>query len=226
MDANELFNRSIQQITKATRELQDAVKALGTGGDAAARDRLRRQRLIVHQCAMRVAPALGSSSQDQEGLHCRYQEVMTAFELADADALRREKQIFPYLHTTSDTPSEQDDSSAQVRLQDIRPVDVSELYTDELMKRETFMHVREIESDVMDLRATYREFHHLVSTQQEGLDEITNNVSESIALLDRGRAEIQEAARYQRSNRWFCCLFCAVLLSVVVGVPAVLKILD
>lgn len=216
LENGEVLARSTQQVAKACADVQSTVKELGTGRDAIARDRLRRTRLLVQQCHARVESILDDADPALESLRQQYAQRRSEFEAANSEATRREKQTFRQTDPATAREGDLDVLESQVTFREVRPVDLSEFHTEEAIQREKLQSAREIESDVMDLKTTYQEFHSLVHQQQEGLDRVTNNVTESRSLIEHGHEQIQGASRRQRSFRKIGCIGGAVLIVVVI----------
>lgn len=216
LENGELLSRSTQQVNKACQDVQLAMRELGTGRDAIARDKLRRTRLLVQQCNSRVDLVLKEGDASLDGLRRQYDQAKTQFESLNAEATRRERQTFRQTDPGGTREADVDALDSQVTFKQVQPVDLSEFHTEEAIQREKLQHAREIESDVMDLKTTYQEFHSLVHQQQDGLDRMTNNVTESKSLIEQGHGQIQGASRRQKSFRKIGCIGGAVLVVVVI----------
>ncbi|CAJ1007517.1 putative SNARE domain containing protein [Leishmania naiffi] len=216
LENGEVLSRSIQQVAKACSDAQSSMKELGTGRDAIARDRLHRIRLLVEQCSIRVEAILSDTEPSLEALKQQYMQNKAAFEFINAEATRRERQIFLQTDLDSTQKGDLDAVESQVTFCEVRPLDMSEFHTEEAIQREKLQNAREIESDVLDLKATYQEFHSLVHQQQENLDRMTHNVTESHSLIERGHDQIQDASSRQRSFRKLGCISGTVVTVIVV----------
>lgn len=216
LENGELLSRSVQQVNKACQDLQLGMRELGTGRDAIARDKLRRTRLLVQQCSSRVELVTREADPSLETLHQQYMQVKTQFDSLNAEATRRERQTFRQTDEGNMRDVGLDALDSQVTFKQVQPVDLSEFHTEEAIQREKLQHAREIESDVMDLKTTYQEFHSLVHQQQDGLDKMTNNVAESKSLIEQGHGQIQGASKRQRTFRKIGCIGGAVLVVVVI----------
>ncbi|KAG5480826.1 hypothetical protein LSCM4_06394 [Leishmania orientalis] len=216
VENGEVLSRAIQQLAKACGDAQNSVKELCTGRDAIARDRLRRTRLLVQECHARVEGILNDTEPSLESLRQQYTQKKAMFELINADATRRELHTFRQTDAASMQEDDVDALESQAMLREVRKLDMSEFHTEEAIQREKLQSAREIESAVMDLKATYQEFHSLVHQQQEGLDRVTNNVAESCSFVERGRDQIQVLSRRQRSFRKIGCISGAVVVFIVI----------
>ncbi|KPA82616.1 putative QA-SNARE protein [Leptomonas pyrrhocoris] len=216
LENGELLSRSIQQVNKACQDVQLAMRELGTGRDAIARDKLRRTRLLMQQCNDRVEIVTKGADSSLDALQQEYAQITTQFASLNAEATRRERQTFRQTDPGSLREAGLDALDSQVTFKQVQPVDLCEFHTEEAIQREKLQHAREIESDVMDLKTTYQEFHSLVHQQQDGLDKMTNNVTESKSLIEQGHNQIQGASRRQKSFRKIGCIGCAVLVVVVI----------
>ncbi|KAK7198653.1 putative QA-SNARE protein [Novymonas esmeraldas] len=225
LEPGEVLSRSIQQVVKAGGDAQSAGRELGTGRDAVARDRLRRARLLVQQCDSRVEAILADTEPSLEPLRRQYRQSRAGFESIDGDATRRERQTFRQTDAATAQDGDLDALESRVTFREVRPLDMSEFHTEEAIQREKLQSAREIESDVMDLKTTYQEFHSLVHQQQEGLDRVTGNVAESRSLIERGHDQIQGASRRQKSFRKIGCIGGAVLIVIVIVVIIVVVVL-
>lgn len=216
LENGELLSRSVQQVSKACQDMQFAMRELGTGRDSIARDKLRRTRLLVQQCNSRVDLVTREMDQSLETLQQQYTQVKSQFESLNAEATRRERQTFRQTDPGYAREADIDGLDSQITFKQVQPVDLSEFHTEEAIQREKLQHAREIESDVMDLKTTYQEFHSLVHQQQDGLDRMTNNVTESKSLIEQGHGQIQGASRRQKSFRKIGCIGGVVLIVVVI----------
>ncbi|KPI84246.1 putative QA-SNARE protein [Leptomonas seymouri] len=221
LESGELLSRSIQQVGKACQDVQLAMKELGTGRDTIARDKLRRTRLLVQQCNSRVELVAKEADLSLDALQQQYAQIKTQFESLNAEATRRERQTFRQTDPSNVREADLDALDSRVTFREVQPVDLSEFHTEEAIQREKLQHAREIESDVMDLKTTYQEFHSLVHQQQDGLDRMTGNVAESKSLIEQGHGQIQGASRRQKSFRKIGCIGGAVLVVVVIIVIVV-----
>lgn len=115
-------------------------------------------------------------------------------------------------------------TTAEVRVQAIKQVDNSELYTKEALEREKLQGALEIEAEMRDLHSTYKEFNDLVNHQQQGIDTMASNVQDARVHVEKGIVELQDASKYQKSSRKKLCiaLIIIVVLAVVVAVAAYL----
>jgi t-SNARE complex subunit (syntaxin) len=216
LENGELLSRSIQQVGKACQDMQFAMRDLGTGRDSIARDKLRRTRLLVQQCNSRVELVTKEADPVLDVLQRQYEQTKAQFESLNAEATRRERQTFRRGDTGNVREADIDALDSQITFKQVQPVDLSEFHTEEAIQREKLQHAREIESDVMDLKTTYLEFHSLVHQQQDGLDRMTNNVTESRSLIEQGHGQIQGASKRQRSFRKIGCIGGAVLVVVII----------
>ncbi|AYU78109.1 QA-SNARE protein [Leishmania donovani] len=224
LENGEVLSRCVQQVAKACSDAQSSVKELGTGRDAIARDRLRRIRLLVQQCNSRVEELLSDAEPFLESLRQQYAQQKAVFELINAEATRRERQTFRQTDPASMREGDLDALEPQVTFCEARPLNVSEFHTEEAIQREKLQSAREVESDVMDLKMAYQEFHSLVHQQQESLDRVTNNVTESRSLIERGHDQIQGATRRQRSFRKIGCISGAVVIVIMTIVIIVVTV--
>ncbi|KAG5480496.1 hypothetical protein LSCM1_06199 [Leishmania martiniquensis] len=216
VESGEVLSRSVQQLAKACSDVQNSTKELWTGRDAIARDRLRRARLLVEECHARVERIDNDQEPSLELLRQQYAQKKAMFELINAEATRRELQAFRQVDTATVREDSVDAPESQAVLHEVLRLDMSKFHTEEAIQREKLQSAREIESAVMDLKATYQEFHALVHQQQEGLDHVTNNVAESCSLVERGHDQIHASSRQQRSLRKIGCISSAVVLFIVV----------
>ncbi|GET87897.1 hypothetical protein, conserved [Leishmania tarentolae] len=215
LENGETLSRSIQQVAKACSDVQSAVKELGTVRDSIARDRLRRIRLLVQQCNSRVEEVLSDSESSLGSLSHQYAQQKAIFEFINAEATRRERQTFRQVDMADVQKDDLDVVESQVTFCEARPLNMSEFHTEEAIQREKLQSAREVESEVIDLKMAYQEFHSLVHNQQESLDRVTNNVTESRSLIERGHDQIQAASQRRRSLRKLGCLSGVVVIVIM-----------
>lgn len=243
LDGAETLSRHIQQYKKAVGDFQTAVQQLGTEKDAQARERLRRLRTQIQECAGRVEDAekaAGPSDETVDSLMQSYQQHRKDYDTANMNAKKKERAVVGAdAGTTSGSPagtSRQGGASGsapsgggprgdqQVRVQEIKQIDTSELATKEALENDKLRGAVEIENEMRDLKSTYQEFHDLVDHQQQGIDRASNNISEARVHVEKGVVELQEANRHQKASRKKMCIIIVVLIVVglVVGVGAYL----
>lgn len=216
LESGEVLSRSVQQVGKALQDVQVALSELGSGRDGVARDKLRRARLLVEQCSTRAQLLHQDMDPSLETLWQQFLQKKQEFEALNAEATRRERLTFRQGGEPTSHGSDFGATATDFAFHEVRPIDLSEFRTEEAIQREKLQHAREIESDVQDLKTTYLEFHSLVHQQQEGLDNLTGNVAESRALIERGHGEIEGASRRQKSFRKIGCIGGIVLVIVIV----------
>lgn len=203
--------------------MRAAQSGLGTGRDAIARDSLRRARLSVQKAHATVSPLLTDAALSE--LVRQYNKAKAEFDSLNAATLRREKEVFRKNAEEAQTPQTSQQNSAsertaltQAHVRDFKQVDLSGLRTEEHLQAEKLRSAREVETDMQDLKTTYQEFSSLVDKQQEGLDYVTNNVSETNNLIDKGHGQLQSASRSQKRFRKFGCAIGIVVIVVVIAV--------
>ncbi|KAG5506986.1 hypothetical protein JKF63_05732 [Porcisia hertigi] len=223
LENGETLSRCIQQLIKACGDVKVSIKELGTGRDAIARDRLRHTRLLVQRCNSRVEVIPHNADLSLESLKHQYTQRKAEFEVLNAEATRREQQTFRQTDPADMREEHLDGLESQVTFREVRSVDMSGFHTEEAIQREKLQSARDIESDVMDLKTTIQEFYSLVRQQQEGLDHVSNNVTESHSLIERGHDQIQSASGQQQSWRKIGCLGSVLLLLVVTLVIVVVS---
>ena len=243
LDDAETFSRTLQQYRKAVTDLQQTVPHIGTERDQNARERVRRLRTLVSTLEGKLDDMLPAddAARDRawDDLRGKYTQLKQDFETANTTAKRKERQsVGPTSASASATPmnssSAFDDTrhsprtsagtTTEVRVQAIKQVDNSELYTKEALEREKLQGALEIEAEMRDLKSTYKEFNDLVQHQQQGIDTMASNVQDARVHVEKGIVELQEASAHQKSSRKKLCiaLIIIVVLAVVVAVAAYL----
>jgi syntaxin 7 len=240
LDSAETLSRHIQQYKKAVGDFQIAVQQLGTDKDAQARERLRRLRTTIQDCAGRVeeaSRAAGPSDETAAQLMQSFQQLRKDFDTANMSAKKKERAVAGGESTqTSGGPGGRQQGAGassggagggqqqQVRIQEIKQIDTSELATKEALENDKLRGTLDIENEMRDLKSTYQEFNDLVTHQQTGIDRASGNISEARVHVEKGVVELQEANRHQKSSRKKMCLIIVVLIiaGVIVGVAAYL----
>ncbi|KEG10480.1 syntaxin 7 [Trypanosoma grayi] len=233
LDEGETLARAVQQLRRACEAVSTATAELGTTRDAMAREKLRKARLLATQCEEKTRDILSlDMGAELMVLRGQYHAVKADFDAANKEAVRKEKQTW-----RSSTHADAMGSNGavvvgeplagydEVRLHEIKKIDMSEFHTEEALQREKLLGVREIESNMMDLKTSYQEFHDLVHHQQAGLDQITGNVSESKVHVENGTTELQQASRRQRCGRKMLCAIAIILLVIIIIVVVVVVVL-
>jgi t-SNARE complex subunit (syntaxin) len=242
LDEAENLSRYIQQYKKAVSDFQAAVQQLGTDKDAQARERLRKLRTSIQTSSSKIEETRSGSSDDTvEGLLQTYQQLKQEYDSANMNAKKKERAVVATTggdtsdaaagssnkqfhsggaHTSSGTRGDQQ----QVRVQEIKQIDTSELATKEALENDKLRGAIEIENEMRDLKSTYQEFHDLVDHQQQGIDRASSNISEARVHVEKGVVELQEANRHQKASRKKMCIIIVVLvaIAVVVGIGAYL----
>ncbi|CUG02121.1 QA-SNARE, putative [Bodo saltans] len=241
LDEAETLSRHIQQYKKAVGDFQAAVQQLGTDKDAAARERLRKLRTAIQTCSSKIEETRsGSSDETVESLLQTYQQLKRDYDTANMNAKKKERAVAPGgdANDAGGNSNRQFNSGGggnaggngsrgdqqQVRVQEIKQIDTSELATKEALENDKLRGAIEIENEMRDLKSTYQEFHDLVDHQQQGIDRASNNISEARVHVEKGVVELQEANRHQKASRKKMCIIIVVLvaIAVVVGIGAYL----
>lgn len=240
LDEAETLSRHIQQYKKAVSDFQAAAQQLGTDKDAQARERLRKLRTAIQTCSSKVEETsrAGSSDETIDSLLQTYQQLKKEFDTANMNAKKKERAVAGGdndASTAGGGSSRQLGAAApsgggsrgdqqQVRVQEIKQIDTSELATKEALENDKLRGAIEIENEMRELKSTYQEFHDLVDHQQQGIDRASNNISEARVHVEKGVVELQEANRHQKASRKKMCIIIVVLvaIAVVVGIGAYL----
>jgi hypothetical protein len=95
-----------------------------------------------------------------------------------------------------------EDSCDPVKLQiqaQLVQVDADLMTTELIMERDTA--IRHINKDMVTLNQAFKDVAHLVESQQDDITALESNMEESHEVTKRAVAELEEAARYQRSSQ-------------------------
>jgi hypothetical protein len=86
--------------------------------------------------------------------------------------------------------------------------------------------IRQLEADVLDVNAIFRELGLLVHEQGEVIDTIEANVTVAHDNVEEGREQLQRAARYQTSSRKKMCilLVCLVVIVAIIVIAVVIAV--
>eukprot|EP00164_Ancoracysta_twista_P007053 GFYU01009938.1.p1 GENE.GFYU01009938.1~~GFYU01009938.1.p1 ORF type:complete len:280 (+),score=67.57 GFYU01009938.1:159-998(+) len=76
--------------------------------------------------------------------------------------------------------------------------------------------IQALETDIVEVNQLFKEVAVLVNEQQEGLDQITDNVGNVKANVVRGVEELEQANRYASAARNKICIITALMLAVAV----------
>jgi syntaxin 7 len=229
-DDPEAVSRQIQSFAKQVTDFTSAVSALGTERDNGAplRERLRKIRSLVSQLEGKIDDMLKSAPADDrtfEQLRAKYQKLRKDFELTNNKAKKLEKTgpaSAGGAMNEGGARSSASTSGREVKIQDIKQVDMSELATEEALQREKLHGALEIEGEMRDLHSTYKEFQDLVVHQQTGLDTVSNNITESRKHVEKGVVELKQASVHQKSSRKKMCVVIVILVVLIVVVVGIL----
>jgi len=73
--------------------------------------------------------------------------------------------------------------------------------------------IREIESTINEVNTIFRDLAELVNEQGEMIDNIENNISQTVVRTDQANQELTKASKYQKSARTkMCCLLLIILI--------------
>jgi len=77
--------------------------------------------------------------------------------------------------------------------------------------------IREIESTINEVNIIFRDLAELVNDQGQMIDNIENNVSQTVVRTDQANQELTKASSYQKSARTkMCCLLLIILIVAAV----------
>ncbi|ETO36041.1 hypothetical protein RFI_01020 [Reticulomyxa filosa] len=85
--------------------------------------------------------------------------------------------------------------------------------------------ILQIEQGVRDLQEMFNQLALLVDSQQEVLDQIENNVNQTLNYTEKGHKELQKAHEYQKSFRKRQCCLLAILFIAAIVILFMLKII-
>ena len=232
-DDPEAISRQIQSLAKHVTEFTGSVSQLGTERDNGAplREKLRKIRATVSQLDSKIDEMLKQSPGDDQTydqLKSKFQKLRKDFETVNTKAKRLENQrgnpALPQQEGQQSPRSSGGAGSSQIRIQDIKQVDMSEMATEEALQREKLHGALEIESEMRDLKSTYQEFQDLVVHQQTGLDTTSKNITESKQHVEKGVVELKQASQYQQSSRKKMCIIVVILVVVLGAIIGILFI--
>jgi len=73
--------------------------------------------------------------------------------------------------------------------------------------------IREIESTINEVNTIFRDLAELVNEQGQMIDNIENNISQTVVRTDQANQELVKASKYQKSARTkMCCLLLIILI--------------
>jgi hypothetical protein len=157
LDDAETFSRTLQQYRKTVTDLQQTVPHIGTERDQNARERVRRLRTLASTMEGKLDSMLPAddAARDRawDDLRSKYTQLKQDFETANTTVKRKERQsVGPAAAATAgassstamnsmvddgrSSPRSSAGTTAEVRVQAIKQVDNSELYTKEALERE------------------------------------------------------------------------------------------
>jgi len=77
--------------------------------------------------------------------------------------------------------------------------------------------IREIESTINEVNTIFRDLAELVNEQGQMIDNIENNISQTVVRTDQANQELVKASKYQKSARTkMCCLLLIILIVAAV----------
>ena len=227
VDDPEAVSRQIQSFAKHVTDFNGVVSQLGTERDSGAplRERLRKIRASVSQLEGKIDDMLKATPADDktfEQLKGKYQKLRRDFETLNNKAKKLEKGPASGAPGGGEGVRSSSGAGKEVRIQDIKQVDMSELATEEALQREKLHGALEIESEMRDLHSTYKEFQDLVVHQQTGLDTVSGNISESRKHVEKGVVELKQASVHQKASRKKLCIAVVILVVIVVVLLGIL----
>lgn len=229
LDDAETFSRAIQQHKKAVQDFVQSVQLLGTEKDAAAREKIKRLRTNIQTLEGKISEINSGDShagdKAWEDLKAKYLQTKKEYDVSNTNAKKKERQTA----ATGDRGEQQGrqggggggSGAGEVRIQEIKQIDMSELNTKEAIEKEKLVGALEIESEMRDLKSTYQEFNDLVNHQQTGLDKASSDISQARVHVEKGIVELQEASKHQKSSRKKMCIIIAILIIAMIAIVIV-----
>jgi chromosome segregation ATPase len=231
------LDRQRQDLTRLNRDFVRQSGNIGTDGKdtPALRNNLKKLRARAAEIDGKIATLTkeGASGVPDasvwEQLQKQVHEERAKFELADRDAKAKEK-AHPMSTADADeaargangdAPAAARAGGAQVRMQDFKQVDMSELHTEDQLQADKLKGILEVESDLNELHSMYRELNTQVVDQQEGLDKTEHHIDQSVKKVEKGVGELKKANKMQKSARWKMCVLIGVIL-LIIGVVVII----
>ncbi|KAM3873083.1 syntaxin-12 [Diretmus argenteus] len=238
---------NIQKITQNTGQIKNMLYQMGTRQESReVQDRLQHLQHYTNQLAKEtnrhlkelgsIPPPLSPSEQRQqkiqkERLMNDFSAALNNFQLVQRQAAEKEKESVARARAGSRilgdggnveeqlvTFEKEDDDWSPSQTQTEEPA-ITEEDLESIKERET--NIRQLEADIMDVNQIFKDLAVMIHDQGEMIDSIEANVESAEVHVDRGSAQLQKAAYYQRKSRKRMCIV-AMVLSLILTVLVII----
>ncbi|XP_029928236.1 syntaxin-12 [Myripristis murdjan] len=233
---------NIQKITQNTGQIKNMLYQMGTRQETPElQERLQQLQHYTNQLAKetnRHLKELGSlplplspSEQRQqkiqkERLMNDFSAALNNFQVVQRRAAEKEKESVARARAGTRTMGDggnvdeqlvtfekEDDDWGQSQTQTQEPA-ITEEDLEIIKERET--NIKQLEADIMDVNQIFKDLAVMIHDQGEMIDSIEANVESAEVHVDRGTAQLQKAAYYQRKSRKRMCILAMVLSLVLI----------
>jgi len=124
----------------------------------------------------------------------------------------------PLLKNKSHQPDDDEEKQAFLAEDNVKKQRQQQMLQNELEYNENIIAereegIREIESTINEVNTIFRDLAELVNEQGEMIDNIENNISQTVVRTDQANQELTKASKYQKSARTkMCCLLLIILI--------------
>ncbi|KAJ0000581.1 hypothetical protein NQD34_012423 [Periophthalmus magnuspinnatus] len=225
---------NIQKITQNTGQIKSLLYQLGTGHEP--QEKLQQLQHYTNQLAKEtnrhlkdlgaLAPPTSPSEQRQQKLQRErlmndFSSALQNFQTVQRRAAEKEKESVARARSSA-RATVREMVRAMVRATDewgqtltqTQELGVTEEDLEVIRERET--NIRQLEADIMDVNQIFKDLAVMIHDQGEMIDSIEANVENAEVHVNRGAAQLQKAAYYQRKSRKRMCFLTMVLSLVLV----------
>uniref|UniRef100_A0A3B3ZVD8 Syntaxin-12 n=1 Tax=Periophthalmus magnuspinnatus TaxID=409849 RepID=A0A3B3ZVD8_9GOBI len=227
---------NIQKITQNTGQIKSLLYQLGTGHEP--QEKLQQLQHYTNQLAKEtnrhlkdlgaLAPPTSPSEQRQQKLQRErlmndFSSALQNFQTVQRRAAEKEKESVARARSSARATVremvrdlvtfEKEDEWGQTLTQ-TQELGVTEEDLEVIRERET--NIRQLEADIMDVNQIFKDLAVMIHDQGEMIDSIEANVENAEVHVNRGAAQLQKAAYYQRKSRKRMCFLTMVLSLVLV----------
>ncbi|KAK7886616.1 hypothetical protein WMY93_026237 [Mugilogobius chulae] len=212
-----------------TGQIKNLLYQLGTGNETSEpQEKLQQLQHYTNQLAKEtnrhlkdlgtLAPPMSPSEQRQQKLQKErlmndFSAALNNFQVVQRRAADKEKERDGDHLNDHLVTFEKEDEWGQAVTQTQDP-GITEEDLEVIRERET--NIRQLESDIMDVNQIFKDLAVMIHDQGEMIDSIEANVENAEVHVNRGAAQLQKAAYYQRKSRKRMCILAMVLSLVLV----------
>jgi hypothetical protein len=223
---------NIQTLQKRNAKLERMLAKMGTkADDTEFRGGLKEERKRAHKLAKAIIRSISENSnadkQIMAKLRRQFDSEFQKFQQLSTQIENKEKEIITAMGSVaegSDDDLRKPGSSVvqpgdhSQRQQQEGNIDIQFLEYNEAEIKRRHENVLQIERDAVEVFEMYKDMQTLVGEQQESIDVIDNNISETKAKTEEAAKELLEAEQYQQKARKKQCCLLFIVLAVLAAI--------